>query len=209
MEATYASHNVAKMAVSHFIPGAGEFASMAAAMLKCGDLEAILQRYFRNSRNYTGGDIDQNDVELAIKYVVSKKSTKSGRKAFIATAKVTAAVVGTLSGATLGSVIPVAGTAAGGAAGYVAGASVGTLVTAGHWGLRSMKKCYKWFRGTQGKHREQAAEALFYNATTQFNTEMKRCAAMEALMIILGAEFESVMAQTNPRKRIAQRLKSN
>jgi hypothetical protein len=195
-----------------FIPGAGKFRSAAVAFQKCSSLEDVLQAYFQDTSAYDGSPIDEEDSKKAIKYVISKKFRKSVRQGIKGTFILGAAIGGAAAGATAGSIIPGAGTIAGGAGGAV---GLGTLASVSaavvDRAARGLKGVYKSCKGTRGEHREQAARALDYCARMRdfFNLPYGE-AAGKALEIILGDEYEAVMATSSDEsiKRIAMRIKS-
>jgi hypothetical protein len=195
------------------LPGSGDIASSAAAALKNEQLKQIQQEYFQDTADYDKkSDIALNDALTAIKYARSKKLTKAYRKGVIGGAKAAAFVVGAATGATVGSVVPVAGTVAGG---VIGGAGVATAVGASVFTLdhlkRKTKGLYKIIKGTRGEHRHQAARALLYCQGTFSQNDPKQGASEEALHVILGEEYDEVMAMAlDPCiERIADRLKSN
>ena len=206
-----AGNFVKDRAVEHFVPGIGKLRSAGMAYNKCMDLTEVLQKYFQDTSEYDGQPIKALDVKQAIKYVISKKIRKSVRQGMKGTIIMGAAVAGAATGATVGSVIPVAGTVAGGAAGYVALSSAATAVVVGGDKLvRTLKGAYKLLIAhTRGVHREQAATSLYLCWGAREDTTYG-AAAEEALQIILGDEYDHVMAK-GPQDaviRIAQRLKS-
>ena len=209
---TYLSRSVGKQVANHFIPGSGDFLSSATADLKDKMLSEIQQKFFQSSANYSGGDIGLNDALKAIQYVRSKKHTKSVRTATKGGIKFAGFVAGAVTGATLGSIIPVAGTIGGGVAG---GVGAGVLVSGGVTGLDQIKQktkgIYKFLRGTRGEHRSQAASTLLHCQASLPDGDPKSDASHEALIVILGDEYEEVMAMPAQKAhdRIADRLKSN
>lgn len=205
---TYRERGAAKLAGNMFLPGSGQAVSALTAKGKADLLNEILQKHFQaGGMRYSGGDIGRSDVKEAIAYVIAKKNTKAIRQGVNGAAKFGIAASGLTVGATLGSVVPVLGTAVGGTAGYVAGAGAGSLVGIADQTKRKLKWGYKKISGTQGKHREQAAECLAYMAL-QIADSPASCAAHEALGIILHEEFDMVMAAGPDLERIAKRMKS-
>jgi hypothetical protein len=195
-----------------FIPGFGKFRSAGVALQKCGSLEDVLQAYFQDTTAYDGTRIDEEDSKKAIKYVISKKFRKSVRQGIKGTFILGAAIGGAAAGATVGSVIPGAGTVAGGVGGAVGLGSLASVSAAVvDRAARGIKGVYKACKGTRGEHREQAARALDYCARMRdfFNLPYGE-AAGEALKIILGDEYQTVMAGDSDEaiKRIAMRIKS-
>lgn len=210
MPNTYVGRNVGKMFADHLVAGSGDLISSATAKMKSDELKSIQQRYFHDTSEYTNTAIADNDCLTAIKYVRSKKLTKSYRKGVTGGTKMAAFVAGAATGATVGSVVPVAGTLVGGALGGVAvgaAASVGISITDRL--KRSAKGIYKHLRGTRGVHREQAAAALLNCYHLPNHNDVKFLAALEALIVILGEEFDEVMASKAPEKRLADRMQSN
>ncbi|MEM0928076.1 MAG: hypothetical protein AAGI89_02180 [Pseudomonadota bacterium] len=208
---TYLPMNFAKMAASQLWIGASDAASSAKAAIKVGLLDEIAQAYFQASdEEYDGSEIELNDVKKAILYAMGKKGTKSARRAVKATVKTGLQVVGTATGATVGSVIPVGGTVVGGAVG---GASLTSVVTPIDMLIRTTKYGYKKIMGTQGVHRSQAAASLYYYGGLMYyagsneTDDIRRYAALEALIVLLDVEIDSVMANQD-LDRIAKRLKS-
>lgn len=197
-------------ATGSFVPGFGKFRSAAVAYDKCIRLEAVLQAYFHDISSYDGTNINENDSLKAIKYVISKKINKAARRGMQGGLIFGAAVAGAATGATAGSIVPVLGTVGGGIAGLVAletaaSGAVGVVDLA----ARGFKAAYKSLKGTRGEHREQAARALDHCARTREGTTYGM-AAEEALEIILGEEYQRVMAKSSDDaiERIAQRIKS-
>jgi hypothetical protein len=206
---TYRTHNLAKIAGSHFIAGSGDAASAMVAEAKASALADILQLYYNaRDKQFDGSDIGPNDVEKAIIYARGKKHTKALRKGVIATSKFGLQVAATVGGATIGSVVPVAGTVLGGVGGAIAGASLGVSITVVDRIKRSGKGIWKWARNTRGEHRKQAAATLMANAAPQFNWAGGGNPADDALVVILQEEYDSVMA-AHDVTRLADRLKSN
>ena len=206
---TYRTHNLAKLAGSHFVAGSGDAASAVVAEAKAEALDDILQEFFQaRGETFDGGIIDKKDVKKAIIYARGKKHTKAVRKGVIAGAKFGLQVAATAGGATVGSVVPGLGTAVGGLAGAVGGASLGMLVTVLDRTKRVGKNLYKRYQGTLGEHRGQAAAALMYCSQSRFDWANGRNPADEALIVILQGEYDAVM-QARDEKRLASRLKSN
>jgi hypothetical protein len=203
--------NLAKdQATGHFIPGIGKFRSAGMAYNKCLDLTDVLQAYFQDTTAYDGSYIDPTDAKKAIKYVISKKFRKSVRQGVKGTIVLGAAVAGAATGATVGSVIPGAGTVAGGVAGCVAlSTAANTLAVVGDRMARGLKGMYKMAKGTRREHRDQAATALYVCWGARADTTYG-AAAEQALEIILGDEYEKVMAKgpQDAMTRIAMRIKS-
>ncbi|WP_270938613.1 hypothetical protein, partial [Falsiroseomonas oryzae] len=92
------------------------------------------------------------------------------------------AVAGAVAGAGAGGLV-------GGGAGNVAGEA---LAITGEAIARTAKAIWKWSRGTKGEHRQQAALALYFCATTR-PAEIHGKAAIEALGVILGPNLPKVM----------------
>lgn len=206
---TYAGRNFAKTVGDMLIAGSGDAASGVSAQAKAEALDELLQHFFQaGGLQYNDKDIGIKDVKMAIAYAKGKKGTKAKRKAVLATAKFGLQVAATAGGATIGSVIPVAGTALGAVGGAIAGRSLGVGVTAADQTKRKVKGFYKWVRGTRGEHRKQAAMCLMHCASPQFDWPCGRNAATMACSIILGEEFDAVMASQNV-ERLADRMKSN
>jgi hypothetical protein len=204
---TYAGRNFAKTVGDVFIAGSGDAASGVAAEAKADVLEGIIQRFNSGANiEYSGQDIKETDVLLAIAYVRGKKRTKARRKAIIATSKFGLQVAATCGGATIGSVVPVAGTALGAVGGAIAGRSLGVGVTVADQTKRKVKGFYKWVKGTRGEHRKQAAGCLMHCATHQL--QWRQNAAIMACHVILGEEYDAVMGSHNV-ERLADRMKSN
>jgi hypothetical protein len=209
MPTTYLARNIAKTVGSQFIAGSGDAASGVSAEAKAQALNDVLQEYFQaRDLDFNDQDIGQNDVKMAIAYAKGKKHSKAQRKAVIATAKFGLQVAATVGGATVGSIVPIAGTAIGGLGGAIAGAGLGVGVTVADRLKRSGKGIYKFFAGTRGEHRKQAAACLLHCASPQFNWASGRNAATDALVIILGDEYDEVVDAENVT-RLADRLKSN
>jgi len=208
---TYKMHNLAKLTGDHFIAGSGDIASAMVAYAKAEVLREIVQEYFQgHGKKFNGQDIGQQDVEQAILYVASKKSTKSKRKGTDGSLKFGLQMAATVGGATVGSVIPVAGTLGGAAGGAIAGASLGVGVTVRRQLVRRSKGIYKWLRSTRGEHRTQAANCLYHNCS--YPNSVKGMAAEDALRVILQDEFDEVMGWVEVQRavgRIAARMKSN
>ncbi|MEO1656125.1 MAG: hypothetical protein AAFR65_00260 [Pseudomonadota bacterium] len=208
---TYIPMNFAKTAASQLWAGASDAASSAKAAMKVGLLDEIAQAYFQAAdEEYDGSEIELNDVKKAILYAMGKKGTKATRRAMKSTVKTGLQVAGTATGATVGSIVPVAGTAVGG---VVGGASLTSLVTPVDMLIRTTKYGYKKAMGTQGVHRSQAAASLYYYGGLMYyagsneTNDPRRYAALEALIVLLDVELESVMANQD-LERIAKRLKS-
>lgn len=213
MPGTYTGRVLGRWTGGAVLPGSGDIASSAAAAMKNELLKQIQQEYFQDTSDYDKkSDIALNDALTAIKYARSKKLTKSYRKGVIGGVKAASFVVGAATGATVGSVVPVAGTAAGG---VIGGVGLSTAVGASVFTLdhlkRKTKGLYKIIKGTRGEHRHQAARALLYCQGTYNANDPKRGASTEALHVILGEEYDEVMAMAlDPCvERIADRLKSN
>lgn len=207
----FAGNFLRDRATEHVVPGSGKLRSAGMAYNKCMDLTDVLQTYFQDTTEYDGKDISPTDAKQAIKYVISKKFRKSVRQGMKGTIILGAAVAGAATGATVGSVVPGAGTVAGGAVGYVALSSAASaLVVGGDRLVRTLKGAYKQFIAhTRGKHREQAALALYLCWGARSDTTYGEAAEV-ALEIILGDEYDQVMAK-NPAdamNRIAARIKS-
>lgn len=205
------AHNIGNTMVA----GMGDMASSAGAHDKAEKLKVVQQKYFQDTSTYNGSsDIAVNDPLMAIKYVRSKKLTKSYRQGVKGAIKFGGFAVGAATGATVGSVVPVAGTVAGG---VVGGVTVGAAVSGGVTLLDQIKRrtkgIYKYVKGTRGAHRNQAAECLWTcsHYSTAHNYDPKRDAAKEALVIILEEDHDEVMALEGhiAMERIADRLKSN
>ena len=197
------------MALGLQIPGSGNLASASIAKSKADTLSDILQFYFQaRDYNYNGSDIGDAEVMKAIAYARSKKQTKEYRKAVIGTTQFTLGVAAITGGVTIGSVAPGIGNVAGGMLGFVGSQSLGIGVSGLDRVKRGAKRIYKEVRGTAGKHREQAAIALWLH---EKDGSTAGEAAFDALEIIMGDRFEKLMANnySNPVKAIADRLKSN
>jgi hypothetical protein len=206
---TYLGRNIGKAAFDHLLAGSGEAASAAAAELKAQALDDLLQLFFQaGGLQFNGQDINPTDIKMAIAYSKGKKHTKAQRKAVIGTAKLGLQIAATAGGATIGSVVPVAGTVLGGVGGAIAGAGLGITITAADRIKRTAKGFYKVLMHTRGEHRKQAAIAFMYCASPQFNWADGRNAANEALLVILGDEYERVVGEQDVG-RLADRLKSN
>jgi hypothetical protein len=209
MPTTYAAHNLAKLAGSHFLPGSGDAASAVSAEAKSQALGDILQKFYQAwDEEFDGTDIGQTEVKKAILYVRGKKHTKALRKGVLAGTKFGLGVAATVGGATAGSVVPGLGTALGGLGGFVAGASLGAGVTVLDRMKRSAKGVYKWARNTRGAHRAQAAATLMHCAAPAFDWANGRNPADEALIVILQEEYERVVRE-HDLARLAARMKSN
>ena len=87
---------------------------------------------------------------------------------------------------------------------------MGGFVTVADRGKRFGKWSYKTFRGTQGANRDRAAIALLVGHYADAGPHIigGRNAATLALAVILGEEFERVVASRD-HHRLADRLKSN
>lgn len=175
------------------------------------DLENVLTRYYRGWTSYDGRS-DIQDVQTALAYVASKKSTKTKRKAGQAVAATVFGGVGTAIGGAAGSlVLPGVGTALGA---VTIGSMVKQVPTVGVQLFRKGKFLYKTLRGTQGVHRKQAAAILYQACKTDDKKSKDTYAAAAGVLLILGGdiyEFESVMADPNSAsavEAIAKRLKS-
>jgi hypothetical protein len=210
---TYTGRVLGRWAGGALLPGSGDFVSSASAALKNEMLKRIQQEYFQDTSDYDKrSDIALNDPLMAIRYARSKKLSKSHRKAVLGGVKAAGFVVGAATGATLGSVVPVAGTVAGGAAGGVA---LSTVVGASAFTLDHMKRktkgLYKFLKGTRGEHRHQAAKCLLHCQQTLTAADPKQQASDEALRVLLGEEFDAVIAMSPAEQveRLADRMKSN
>jgi hypothetical protein len=206
---TYADRNIAKTVASHFIAGSGDAASAASAEFKAQMLSDILQEYYQD-RGYVFDDTDigQTEVKKAIAYARGKKHSKAMRKGVIATTKFGLQIALVVGGASIGSIVPVAGTALGAVGGAVAGASLGVTVSLADQIKRKSKGLYKYLRNTRGEHRKQAAATLMHCSDALYNRQDGGNPARDALIVILGEEFDKVMAAEDVG-RIADRLKSN
>ena len=205
----YAARGMGKQVASHVIAGSGDAVSAAAAQLKVHNLTKLLQRYFMaGDAEFNGNDIGITDVKQAILYARGKKQTKAVRKTVISGAKLGLQIAAVAGGATVGSVVPVAGTALGAASGVVAGMGFGFAVTAADRVKRSAKGIYKWHKGTRGQHRLQAAATLMHCHIPAFDWACGSNPADDALHVILGVDYEEVMAWKDV-KRVAARLLSN
>ncbi|WP_427023423.1 hypothetical protein ACP4J4_12770 [Aureimonas ureilytica] len=207
--------NLGKGVASHFVAGAGDFMSAAAAADKASLLSDILQIYFQaRDESYDNKDIAPEDVKRAILHARGKKTVKAQRKLVIGGSKVAIAIGVAATGATVGSIVPVAGTVAGGVAGYGAGVLLGTGVTVLDQGKRKIKGIIKYASGTRGKHREQAALCLIHCAQKPSKPfDVKQAAAKAAMDAILGIEADVFASERLTDKarieRLAARMKSN
>lgn len=209
MSTTYVGRNLAKQVGDFFIAGSGDAASAVSAEAKAQALDDILQHYYqRRGMEFDGSKIALTDTMKAIVYARGKKHTKAVRKGVISSAKFGLQVAAVAGGATIGSVVPVAGTALGAAGGVVAGLSLGVGITVLDRMKRSAKGIYKWATDTRGVHRNEAAACLLHTHTSQFNRANGGNPADDALLVILGEEYQSVTSSNNVA-RLADRLKSN
>lgn len=190
------------------VPGLaiGRAISASAAIDKSKALFMVASRFYNPvDVNKTFGEVDT--VCDAIVYAGQKKGTKGTRQGVVASAEVTAGIAGGLIVGAAGSVVvPVAGTIAGATIGAAVGkASVGV----GYQILRKSKWLYKKIRKTQGVHRNEAAELLYY-AATQADAGRDQLASTAALLLLLGSEYDKVMAtpEDDAIARIAARMKS-
>jgi len=181
----YEEREAIKFGVDVLNPGSSGGVSASTAGAKAAVLNDILQKNFQTgNRTYDGTDIDDSQVIKAIMYVISKKKRKAVRK------------------------VALGGTKVGLSATSITLGSAGGLVTDLDYLKRGMKKSYKHcIVNTQGKHRKQAAIALLTRAWPEYDTEIGN-PALEALVIILGREFHTVVNNCDV-DRLADRMMSN
>ncbi len=184
--------------------------SASHAVEKVEALMNLLNRYYTGWAPYDGHS-SINNVQTAIAYVVSKKTTKAKRKAGQSAAAMTFGMAGAIIGGAAGTVaLPGAGSALGA---VTVGTIVGAVPTVGVQLFRKTKFLYKTLRGTQGVHRKEAATAL-YNAAKPGDPKSKDTyAAAGAILVILNgdeAEMDSIMGGSSKDaiEAIAKRLKS-
>ncbi len=208
-EMSFRARLLAKMVGSSFIAGGDDAVSALAASVKADHLNDLLQHYYMaRGEEYDGSDISLTDVKKAIIYVRDKKETKAMRRAAVGATKAGLHVAATAGGLTVGSVVPGLGNALGAAGGYVVGGSLAPVVTVLDRLKRTGKGIYKSIAGTRGVHRKQAAEALMACRIPECNLADGSNPADDALLIILGSEYQEVVAN-NDISRLADRMKSN
>ncbi len=177
---------------------------------KVSALEGVLTRYYTGWSPYDGKR-SITDVKTALAYVAAKKSTKAKRKAGQSAAVMAFGVTGAAIGGAAGTVaLPGVGTAVGA---VTVGTLVGAAPTAGFQLFRKGKFLYKTLRGTQGKHRKEAATALYNGAVKSAKKSNDAYAAAAGLLVIIGDEidFDTIMVDPNASgaiEAIAKRLKS-
>jgi hypothetical protein len=205
----YVARGIGKSLAGKLVAGSGDFLSAAAAEIKVHALTDLLQRFYMSGdAKFDDTDIGLSDVRKAILYARGKKHTKAIRKTVNGTARLGLQIAAVAGGATIGSVAPVVGTALGAASGAVAGMGFGLTVTVADRMKRSAKGIYKHFAGTRGQHRLQAAACLMHCHVKERDWACGANPADDALHIILGQEYEEVMAWSDV-KRVAARLLSN
>ena len=191
------------------LSAANQALSATRATEKVIALEQVLTRYFTGWQPYDGKS-DINDVPTALAYVVSKKLTKAKRKAGQSAATMAFGVTGAAIGGAAGTVaLPGVGSALGA---VTVGTIVGSAPTVGFQLFRKTKFLYKTLRGTQGKHRKQAATALYGGCQSGDAKSNATYAAAAGILVILGdeSEFDMVMGGSSKDaiEAIAKRLKS-
>lgn len=205
----YAARGIGKTVAGKLVAGSDDFLSAAAAEIKVHALTDLLQRFYMSGdAKFDDTDIGLTDVRKAILYARGKKHTKAIRKTVIGTAKLGLQIAAVAGGATVGSVAPVVGTLLGAAGGAVAGMGFGLAVTVADRAKRSIKGFCKHIAGTRGQHRLQAAACLMNCHVPARDWPCGANPADDALHIILGGEYEEVMAWRDV-KRVAARLLSN
>lgn len=197
--------------MTFLISAANQALSASRAAEKVAALEGVLTRYYTGWTAYDGRSAI-NDVETALAYVVSKKTTKAKRKVGQAAATTAFGVTGAAIGGAAGTVaLPGAGSALGA---VTVGTIVGAAPSIGVQLFRKGKFLYKTIRGTQGVHRKQAATALYSACKSGSKTSKHTFAAAAGVLVILGSdelEFNAVMAEPKAETAIdaiAKRLKS-
>ena len=192
------------------LSAANQALSASRAADKVEALAKVLTRYYPGWTPYDGNSAI-NDVQTALAYVVSKKSTKAKRKAGQSAATFAFGVTGAAIGGAAGTVaLPGAGSALGA---VTVGTIIGSAPSAGIQLFRKVKFLYKTIRGTQGVHRKQAATAL-YNGCKDANPKaVGTYAAAAGVLVILGDELEFDVVMADPDSAgainaIAKRLKS-
>jgi len=173
--------------LGQFLPGGAEFYSAGKAKAKSDLLYAVAQEISGEDYDFRS---DITTVKHAIQFVSNKKNDKAIRQGSLGTVKAGTTLAITATSATVGSIIPGLGTAAGTVGGLGAGYVLSPVIWGGSRLKRLAKWTYKYFQGTQGKHRGQAADVLFHAWAKKPITSDGKTAA-EALFLILGqTEFE-------------------
>lgn len=197
--------------MTFLISAANQALSASRAAEKVAALENVLTRYYTGWTSYDGHSAI-NNVETALAYVVSKKSTKAKRKVGQSAATMAFGATGAAIGGAAGTVaLPGAGSALGA---VTVGTIVGAVPTVGTQLFRKSKFLYKTIRGTQGVHRKQAATALYTACKSGSKKSKDTFAAAAGVLVILGCdelEFNAVMAEPKAETAIdtiAKRLKS-
>jgi hypothetical protein len=206
---TYRGRALAKTVFGFVVAGSGDAASAVSAEAKAQVLDDILQTYFHaRGEEFDGSEIGPTDVKKAIIYARGKKHTKAVRKGALSAAKFGLQVAVTAGGATVGSVVPVVGTMFGAVGGFIAGSSLTGGVMVLDRLKRGAKGLYKHCKGTRGVHRRQAAETLLNCQGRRHNRADGSNPADEALVVILGDEYDRVTLDHDV-DRLAARLASN
>jgi hypothetical protein len=197
--------------MSTFLFSAAKHAMSASnAAEKVAKLEFVLTRYYTGWQPYDGKSAIDS-VQMALAYVVSKKSTKTKRKAGQAAATMAFGTAGAIIGGAAGTVaLPGAGTALGA---VTVGTIVGSAPTIGTQLFRKSKFLYKTLRGTQGVHRKEAATALYHGCklTDKSKHAIAAAAGVAAILNDDKLEIELLMLEKNAASAIetlAKRLKS-
>lgn len=197
--------------MTFLLSAANQALSAGRAAEKVAALEGVLTRYYTGWTSYDGRSAIA-DVQTALAYVVSKKTTKTKRKVAQSAATMAFGATGAAIGGAAGTVaLPGAGSALGA---VTVGTIVGAAPTVGTQLFRKGKFLYKTLRGTQGVHRKQAATALYQACKSGNKTSKDTYAAAAGVLVILGnddLEFNAVMAEQKAEtaiEAIAKRLKS-
>lgn len=206
---SYRARLLAKMVGSSFLAGSDDAVSSIAAAAKAHELNNLLQHYYQaRGERYEGRDIARTDVKTAIVYAREKKETKAMRRGAVGVTKTSLHIATMAGGLTVGSVVPGLGNALGAVGGYVVGGGLAPVVSTLDILKQKGKGIYKHVAGTRGVHRRQAAEALMACRIPQCNLADGSNPADDALLIILGSEYEEVVS-SNDISRLADRMKSN